>query len=153
MADDATSGRPTRRTLVQGIGVLAGTSVLALPSVLADTATATPTTAAPAGGAPPVSSGDVTIDDTFVVTPGLTYLNIPFTDFRTLHGYATAYTGTGMYAPGNDTDFVGAVPLPSGAVLKEFAIAARNSSLTTQDFTLARPRSGPWSAPPSRRCR
>jgi hypothetical protein len=128
--DDA--GRPlSRRAAVQGFGVLAGATVLAMTAV----ADPLPALATPRGvdGDPDGDSigGDGLEAALVPTTPGLTYVNLTFRDFSPTASTAVTTTAYGSYCAGLDVNFQAPLFLPSGSVLKEFSVAGRNTSGST----------------------
>jgi len=144
---DGTARSLSRRAAVQGIGVLAGATVLAVTSV-ADPRTATasplgsvgdpptpPPTPAPTPTAEPVPA-PAPLDasptaDLVPVTGGLTYVNFTVLDFSPHSDTAVTANVYGLFCAGFDLSFFAPLQLPSGSIIKELSFAGRNTSPNT----------------------
>jgi hypothetical protein len=111
----ASAGRPTRRSLVQGFGVLAGASVLAVPVLTATSASAVP------------QPGEPSTQEASAVTAGLTYVAMPQYAFIGVGMFAT-YTGIGAYIPGSAYNLIAPLTLPTGSVIRELTVGGSNDS-------------------------
>jgi len=133
----------TRRSMVQGVGVLAGATVFAVASAStagADAVTSEQTSTTDAPGAPPLAVVGPTPPSASVVTVGLTYDNYTELNFIPIGQPLTDVTATlsGVYVPGVNTSFYAPVNLPSGSTLAELSLAGSNSSGVTQTLSLFR---------------
>jgi len=119
---ESSAERPTRRSLVQGFGVLAGASVLAVPMFTAPSASAAPITAS----SDPADGGPVPTEPA-AVTAGLTYVSVPQFAFIG-NGVLASYSEVGAYILGSATTLLAPLTLPSGSVIRELTAAANNTS-------------------------
>jgi hypothetical protein len=119
----------TRRAIVQGVGALAGATVLAASTATAGAAAAAPVLSAASGPTPP-SADAVTAGLTYDTYIGFSFLPLgqPLTD--------VVSTLTGVYVPGVNASFYVPVNLPSGSVVKELSLAGSNSSGVIQTLGL-----------------
>jgi hypothetical protein len=125
----------TRRGVL-GIGAAVGIGAIGAPGQLllgSGAATAATTPDDPLGAQS--ITGTNTTRSISAPTPGLAYLQIPFTEFFPTNSTSGRNAALGVYPTSGD-DLVSNVAVPSGAVFKEFSVWALNNSSASFNVTL-----------------